>query len=72
METKLPDANGECYRLYFLDPGDRITGVEELGCTTDEDARRAVRERGYSGAIELWCGARMVARADRGGELRMP
>jgi hypothetical protein len=69
METKLSDAQGDSYRVYFLDSGNRITGVDELDCTTDEGARRLVRELGYSGATELWCGARLVARADRGGEL---
>src|SRR4051794_28792650 len=60
---------GASYRVYFLDAANRITGVEELACATDDEACRLARDLGYTGGMEIWCGARLVARGVRGGEL---
>ena len=65
----MSDPSGVCYRVYFLDSNNRIFGVEELDCKTDEEACASARELGYSGGMEVWCGARLVARAERGQDL---
>jgi hypothetical protein len=69
MEGNVSGPSGACYRVYFLDSGNRIFGVEELECKTDEDACGTARELGYTGGMEVWCGARLVARAARGENL---
>jgi hypothetical protein len=69
-EMKLSDDKpAVSYRVYFLDSVNRISGVEEVDCATDEEARRLARDLGYTGAMEIWSGARLVARAERGGDL---
>jgi hypothetical protein len=60
---------GGSYRLYFLDSSNRISGVEELACGSDDEACRAAGELGYRGGMEIWFGARLVARAERGERL---
>jgi hypothetical protein len=53
----------QLYRVYLLDSRDHISGVEELICTADDVACALAREIGHSGAMEIWCGARLVALA---------
>jgi hypothetical protein len=69
MEGKVSDHSGVSYRVYFLDSSNRIFGVEELDCKTDEEACATARELGYTGGMEVWCGARLVARSERGKDL---
>ena len=50
------------YRLYFLDRGDHIRHALSLECENDADALRLIEEHKDSGPLELWEGARQVAR----------
>ena len=49
------------YRIYFLDGRNRITGVEEVDCDTDEQALDLARHfLGTYLAVEVWTGTRWV------------
>ena len=50
------------YRLYFLDRSDHIRHALSLECENDADALQLVEEHKGSGPLELWEGARQVAR----------
>ena len=50
------------YRLYFLDRKDHIRHALSLECENDAAALRLVEEHKHSGRLELWEGARQVAR----------
>ena len=50
------------YRLYFIDPSDRINGAVELYCTDDAEAvQRAMTRVDGVHWLELWQGARRVS-----------
>ena len=57
------------YRLYFLNPEGRIRHAMELQCTDDSEAEALALEHADGHDVELWCGARLVARhaGDAGG-----
>ncbi len=52
------------YRLYFLDRKDHIRHALSLECESDVAALQLVEEHKNSGRLELWQGARQVARFD--------
>ncbi len=53
------------YRLYFLDRhSGRIRSAENLQAADDAGAIHRIRLRGSAEPMELWCGARKVARFD--------
>ena len=54
------------YRLYFLNAEGRIRHALELQCTDDSEAETLARERADGHDVELWCGARLVARYSAG------
>jgi hypothetical protein len=52
------------YRIYWLDKDDHIIAADNLIADADEEARAAAESRlGRAAAIEVWHGARRVARA---------
>lgn len=58
------------YRIYVLNPQDRIADLIEAVFETDAAAlRRAETALGHGYAAEVWQGERLVARL--GGELRL-
>ena len=52
------------YRIYWLDKDDHIIAADNLIADADEQARAAAEVRlGRASALEVWRGARCVARA---------
>ena len=50
------------YRLYFLDAKDHIQNAMEFEAASDEEALLHVEAKREGRAVELWCGARVVAK----------
>jgi hypothetical protein len=51
------------YRIYWLDQADHITEADGLIADSDDIVRRGAGEHiGTASAIEVWDGARLVAR----------
>lgn len=50
------------YRLYFLGRDGHIQAAEELDCETDEAGRQSADDLSDGRAMELWAGARLVAK----------
>lgn len=55
------------YRLYFLDDYGGILHGLDLDCEDDAHAREMVRSHQTGAAMQLWQGARLVARFPAGG-----
>ncbi len=51
----------EC-RAYILGDDGHFTGFESLVCTDDAEALDKAKRLAVLHSIELWCGARLVAR----------
>ena len=55
------------YRIYKLDADDHIADAENVECATDEEAcAKALQMQGAYPAVEVWEGARRVARMGAG------
>ncbi len=52
------------YRLYFLDPKDHIRHAISLECVDDAQALATVEDHRDGRTLELWEGARRVARLE--------
>ena len=52
------------YRLYFLDRADHIRHAISLECEDDEAALAVVEQHRDGRTVELWEGARWVARLE--------
>jgi hypothetical protein len=50
------------YRVYFLDASNHIATAKELECASDDDAIAAALQFEDDRDLELWSGARLVAR----------
>ena len=50
------------YRLYFLDDDDHIRHAVSLECENDDEATELARGHADGRTLELWQGARLVAR----------
>jgi len=50
------------YRLYFIDAEDHIQNAMEFEAASDEEALLHVEVKRDGRAVELWCGARVVAK----------
>jgi len=57
-----PGAGMAGYRLYFLDDNGRIRDAAEFECDGDAEALSQAEARGDGRAMELWSGARVVAK----------
>jgi hypothetical protein len=55
------------YRLYFLNAEGRIRHAVEIQCEDDEAATKLVQQHADGRAMELWQGARCVAKYDPPG-----
>jgi hypothetical protein len=55
------------YRIYWLDSDDHIIAADNLIADADEEAGAAAEARlGRAPAVEVWRGARRIARATVG------
>lgn len=53
------------YRLYFLQPGNRVSKALDLYCQTDDEAiEKALNLRDVQMSVELWQGIRLVRRIE--------
>ena len=56
------------YRVYKVDADDHIADAENLECANDDEARaKALQLKGDYPVVEVWEGARLVARIATGG-----
>ncbi|MGV7215033.1 hypothetical protein [Bradyrhizobium sp. UFLA05-112] len=53
------------YRAYILDEDGRITGVHELECADDEEAKEKATQLLDGHDLDIWHRARHVARLKR-------
>ena len=62
------------YRIYKVDAADHIVDAENIECADDEEeCAKALRMKGAYPVVEVWEGARLVARtAARLGRRRTP
>ena len=55
------------YRVYKVDADDHIADAENLECANDDEARaKALQLKGDYPVVEVWEGARLVARIATG------
>ena len=53
------------YRIIYLDIDDRIKGSDEFECAGDEEAQLYVNDEPKDPPLELWSGARVVAKVPK-------
>lgn len=53
------------YKLYFMTPDGHIQNAASFVCETDEEALLHAEDQRGDQAIELWTGARVVAKIPR-------
>ena len=53
------------YRAYMLDEDDHIIRFEPLVCASDDEAVASAKRLVDGHDVELWAGARLVARLER-------
>jgi hypothetical protein len=54
------------YRIYFLDRNDHIRHALSVECTDDAEAVELLQRHSDGRGMELWQGARRVARIEAG------
>lgn len=52
------------YRLYFLGHEGRFLRAQDIEVESDQEAVQAARELDHAHCIEVWQGARLVAKVD--------
>jgi hypothetical protein len=60
------------YRFYNIAGDEHISGATDVECRNDADALEKARTMPGAGDIEIWDGARRLARVEANSGMRLP
>jgi hypothetical protein len=61
MRGAMSDFRSDAYRVYYFGEKDAIIGVDELDCSTDEEALAILSGMSLTSRVELWKGQRLLS-----------